>query len=732
MKKVIIGIVSVILIVFVALFISTGGARTDVHLRNYQVSEDGKTMTITVELASSAGYIRDMKLKNDNGDYYLTFYSTFGINSKMGAKDTYTLKLDSNVNEIYFFKGKNDYKKVLQKDKITGEWHILTKNVNNNEVTGNFELKEYDFLMKGKNNTSLFIKSVDSDDYDELIKILYPNGIVDWQGQEIGIVENAEEIRKKFIDEHTKAYTVINGVTKEVELEHFYIDLKEMSNELYFDSIDGDGRYLCYKATVDKDVFVFPSEWGNQPFGFIEASEDSSYYTFTNWGIWKIDTEKLSLDKLTSDKYEGKTYMEIMNEIPNDDTADNEGFLCWIDSAQISPNNNYIVYRSNRGSEDLSETSVWKLDLKTRVEEKVLKEDLYNDIIGFASDDVIVVGSKINTRLVNLSNLNVQKIEIPPEPNMCVMGVKNGKLFYRTYENGSEQTTTVVNELSLETGKLTELQRYPLRYSNLAENIEGIAFDELLCLQNDVDNGHYTWRLKPEDVVREYWHNLYGINDGEISNVEFTDLNEAIVYYTLDNQTYELLLVQPIKKENTGIWVVRSCKNYVKEFENFSVPNEEKINNIIVEGMTEEVNYKGIKSSLGYTIQYDDESLNLTRENKKDFYRATIDDIKDKVYFTVEHLEKSYDELKNENKDNNIEEVEINGQKAFKVTFIDDVLFDENNNTTWKWDSDVKKFWYIDANNGTYLIEEHYFFEATEGWGVRINQMLNTFKIIEK
>lgn len=163
--------------------------------------------------------------------------------------------------------------------------------------------------------------------------------------------------------------------------------------------------------------------------------------------------------------------------------------------------------------------------------------------------------------------------------------------------------------------------------------------------------------------------------------------------------------------------------------EKLEIPSGEKVNNIIIEGMQEEVNYEGTKSSLGYTIQYDEEALNLTRENEKDIYRANNDDIKDKVYFTVEYLNKSYDDLKKENKDNNFEEIEVNGQKAFIVTYIDNVLFDENNNSTWKWDSDVKTLWYIEADDGTYFIEEHYFFEATEGWGVRLNQMINTFKI---
>ena len=135
MKKVIIGIIAVILIVFIALFLSTGGVRTDVVLRNYKVSEDGKTMTITVDVLSSAGYIRKMKQTDNYMEpdlINLTFYSTFGINSKLGAKDTFTLELESNVDEIYFNKGNKGYNKVLKKDKETGEWNIV-KNVDSNK-----------------------------------------------------------------------------------------------------------------------------------------------------------------------------------------------------------------------------------------------------------------------------------------------------------------------------------------------------------------------------------------------------------------------------------------------------------------------------------------------------------------------------------------------------------------------------------------------------------------------
>ena len=559
MKKVIIGIVIVILVAFVALFLSTGGARTDVHLRNYQVSQDGKTMTITVDLASSAGYVRDMKQTNNNGDYYLTFYSTFGINSRLGAKDTFTLELDSNVDEIYFFKGESEYAPVLQKEQNTGKWYIAMTTIDNDITNGEFELREYNFLMKGKNNTSLFVKSVDSDDYDELIKTLYPNGIVDWQGQEIGIVENAEEVRKKFIDDHTKAYTVINGSMKEVELEPFYINLDELSNELYNSSFEGANEYLFYKAVVGDDVFIFPSEWGNNSFGFIAANEENSYYIYWHFGIWEINTDDLTINKITSDEYNGKSYIDIRNEMNGDNDDGMNGYLIWIDSAEISPNNEYIVYRTNRENEYSSETSIWKVDLNTGIEEKVMDANINTDIVGFASDDVIIVGSTGNTRLVNVKNLNVAEIEIPQVENMSVQSVKNGKLIYKTYKEGRSDYTTILNEINLENGEIKELDRFVGYYSTL-KNIENMSFNDLISLQNDVDNGHYSWRLKPEDVVREYWHNLYGISNGAISNIEYTDLNEAIVEYTLNNQTYEVSLVQPIKKGDTGIWLVRECK----------------------------------------------------------------------------------------------------------------------------------------------------------------------------
>uniref|UniRef100_UPI00405692EF hypothetical protein n=1 Tax=Agathobacter sp. TaxID=2021311 RepID=UPI00405692EF len=85
--------------------ISTGfNKRTDVVLFDYFVSEDGTKLTFHANVTSSMGYIRGFK---DNGGgikpYYLTFYSTFcGLNSSLGAEDTFILELAPDDKEIWF------------------------------------------------------------------------------------------------------------------------------------------------------------------------------------------------------------------------------------------------------------------------------------------------------------------------------------------------------------------------------------------------------------------------------------------------------------------------------------------------------------------------------------------------------------------------------------------------------------------------------------------------------
>lgn len=121
MKKVI--IILVIIILLVTVLVVTGGKRTDVALRDFQVSEDGSKITLNTMVTSSAGYTRKLKVKQGGDNKYITFYSTFGINNPIGSKDIFEIDLNSSCEEIYFYKGDGGYRLVLQKE--SNEWKLV-------------------------------------------------------------------------------------------------------------------------------------------------------------------------------------------------------------------------------------------------------------------------------------------------------------------------------------------------------------------------------------------------------------------------------------------------------------------------------------------------------------------------------------------------------------------------------------------------------------------------------
>lgn len=126
-NKIIIIIGTIIGISLIGLFLLTGRARTDIYLKSFELSADKKTMTIKIGVSSSSGYVRKMKRTAGGMNYSFTFYSTFGINSKLGSKDTFKIELDDNVDEIYFYTGNKGYKKVLEKTD-TGKWVKVNEN----------------------------------------------------------------------------------------------------------------------------------------------------------------------------------------------------------------------------------------------------------------------------------------------------------------------------------------------------------------------------------------------------------------------------------------------------------------------------------------------------------------------------------------------------------------------------------------------------------------------------
>ncbi len=118
-KNIILGIIIFILTCIICYIIYSGSARNDVVLSSFK--EENNNITLRVNVTSSMGYIRKMKVKEKGSNYYLTFYSTFGVNNKIGAKDTFLLNVPNYINEIYINQN-GKYELVLIKDVVSNEW----------------------------------------------------------------------------------------------------------------------------------------------------------------------------------------------------------------------------------------------------------------------------------------------------------------------------------------------------------------------------------------------------------------------------------------------------------------------------------------------------------------------------------------------------------------------------------------------------------------------------------
>ena len=325
-----------------------------------------------------------------------------------------------------------------------------------NPISNNNHGVAYDIPVLRESNTEtltgmtgafLLVDSISEKEYADMMNILYPSGIIDEQGLDISSADNLEELRARFIAEHTKAYSFSGTGVSEVQVTPFNITLESHM----------DGKYEClfYQAIIGEDCFVYPSEWGNQSCSFVTAGEIGIYLAYTDIGIWQIDPHGLTARKITSDTYAGKSRSEI-----RDNFISKNGYLFWIDSVQLSPDGEFAVYRTNRdciaGSDD---TSVWAVNLQTGEERQVAAPTLNNDIAGFLSDSHIAVGALADTRIINVETGGVVPLEFPQLPNFLVTGACNGIIVYSSYSNGSSDTTAYISSIDVSTGKLTPITK---------------------------------------------------------------------------------------------------------------------------------------------------------------------------------------------------------------------------------------------------------------------------------
>jgi len=98
-----------------------GGGRSDVIILEHAQTNEG--ILLKVGVSSSAGYIRSMKTKEQEGDVLVEFYSTFGVNNPRGAKTEFLLELSPECERVLFRRGRDNFRTVLEKN-CGGNWVV--------------------------------------------------------------------------------------------------------------------------------------------------------------------------------------------------------------------------------------------------------------------------------------------------------------------------------------------------------------------------------------------------------------------------------------------------------------------------------------------------------------------------------------------------------------------------------------------------------------------------------
>ena len=124
-KKICLVMLSMLGLIFAWMIISGYSYQTSAYITDqFVVSEDGKELKFTIAVGSPMGYVRGFK--DEGGSvkpHYLKFYSAWGgLNSSIGAKSEYVLKLDPNDTEIYVYHVDSGYSLALKKYIEIGEW----------------------------------------------------------------------------------------------------------------------------------------------------------------------------------------------------------------------------------------------------------------------------------------------------------------------------------------------------------------------------------------------------------------------------------------------------------------------------------------------------------------------------------------------------------------------------------------------------------------------------------
>jgi len=137
---------------------------------------------------------------------------------------------------------------------------------------------------------------------------------------------------------------------------------------------DGEETKKAKIANLTLDGKTILASADPECFGLIPSPDHTKGIFYNEKGLWLLQAGKQGASKVSKDKYNGKSYNDLVNELKKK-LAGSEGpaIIWWNDNPIFSPDSSKIVYTTNRDCVESGGSSIWLYDLATGEEQPLIR-----------------------------------------------------------------------------------------------------------------------------------------------------------------------------------------------------------------------------------------------------------------------------------------------------------------------------------------------------------------------
>jgi len=276
---------------------------------------------------------------------------------------------------------------------------------------------------------------------------------VAWDDAAYGFIDGWEQIRAALIEETEQAFEFSGASLKNIPRTGFYVTLMNFDMDDPMLQSPFDWLFYFVRSSTGES-YIFPSEWqiGDDPAPRFDP-EGSALYVSTSLGIWRITADGRS-EKLTTDEYDGKH--SSWHEMAAYDRREEMFRLFWISShVHLSPDRRFIIHTTNRDCyENGSNMSVWRIDLETGEEQRIVEGNAANTIDGFVTNRLVLIDQRF---LLDVHSGETTPVTLPDLPNRSIVDTGHGYIVCGSYKDEDGGLSSLhIFRLEPETGALTE------------------------------------------------------------------------------------------------------------------------------------------------------------------------------------------------------------------------------------------------------------------------------------